>query len=149
MYYQIANSQAVEATLPNTSNPQTWIAAQSQAWRHERDIYSRLIEGAVTEPTASPDQDAIIVPYAIAQHPVIDPRIIELREQYADLTRALCGLLALPPVPVLSLAKISTAAETVTDAATKTTGLKIALMLSNLEMKLCMADGPDALERVV
>ena len=67
MYYQINNGQAVEATLANTSNPQTWIAAQSQAWRHERGIYSRMIEGDVTAPTADPAQDAIIVPRAVAQ----------------------------------------------------------------------------------
>jgi hypothetical protein len=67
MYYQINNGQAVEATLPNTSNPQTWIAAQSQKWRHERGIYSRMIEGDVTAPTADHTQDAIIVPRVVAQ----------------------------------------------------------------------------------
>ena len=33
MYYTITNGQAVPATIANASNPQVFIAAQSQAWR--------------------------------------------------------------------------------------------------------------------
>jgi hypothetical protein len=73
MHYQITNGQAVEATIANASNPQGFIAAQTQAWRHERGIYSQLIEGDVAQPTAAPEQDAIIVPRPVPVVPVVEP----------------------------------------------------------------------------
>ena len=73
MYYQITNGQAVEATIANASNPQLFIAAQSRTWRHERGIYAQLIEGDVAQPTADPEQDAIIVPRPVPQVPVVEP----------------------------------------------------------------------------
>ena len=73
MYYTITNGQAAEATIANASNPQTFIAAQTQAWRHERGIYSQLIEGDVEQPTADPEQDAIIVPRPVPLVPVVEP----------------------------------------------------------------------------
>ena len=73
MYYQITNGQAVPATIANASNPQLFIVAQSQAWRHERGIYSHLIEGDVDQPTAAPEQDAIIVPRPVPVAPVVEP----------------------------------------------------------------------------
>jgi len=65
MYYTITNGQAVPATIANASNPQVFIAAQPREWRHERGIYAQLIEGEVDQPTAAPEQDAIIVPRAV------------------------------------------------------------------------------------
>lgn len=62
MYYIIEKGHAVEATLPNTSNAQTFIAAQSQAWRHERGIYAHLVIGPVDTPTADQENDQIIIP---------------------------------------------------------------------------------------
>ena len=149
MYYQITNGQAVEATLANTSNPQTFIAAQSLAWRHERGIYLRLIESDVTAPTADPAQDAIIVPRAVAQVEPIDAHLAGLRLAYATATRRLCGLLGIEPVAVLPVEQIKAAAAGVTSAEAMLQLLAIVTELSNIELKLCMADGADALERVV
>ena len=73
MYYKITNGQAVPATIANASNPQLFIAAQSQAWRHERGIYAQLIEGDVVQPTAAPEQDAIIIPRPVPAVPVVEP----------------------------------------------------------------------------
>ena len=73
MYYTITNGQAVEATIENASNPQVFIAAQSREWRHERGIYSQLIDGDVAQPTAAPEQDAIIVPRPVPLVPVVEP----------------------------------------------------------------------------
>ena len=73
MYYTITNGQAVPATIENASNPQTFIAAQSQEWRHERGIYSQLIDGDVAQPTAAPEQDAIIVPRPVPAAPAPYP----------------------------------------------------------------------------
>ena len=72
MYYTITNGQAVEATIANASNPQTFIAAQTQEWRHERGIYAQLIEGDVAQPTADPEQDAIIIPRPVPAAPVVE-----------------------------------------------------------------------------
>ncbi len=93
MYYTITNGQAVEATIANASNPHLFIAAQSQAWRHERGIYSQLIEGDVAAPTAAPDQDAIIVPHPVPQESISDSAPFhisksKLREAMYDLGRA-------------------------------------------------------------
>jgi hypothetical protein len=151
MYYQITNGQAVTATIANASNPQGFIAAQSQAWRHERGIYSQLIESDVAAPTAAPEQDAIIIPRPVPAAPVEDPvdaRLTELRREYRNATAALCGVLGLATVPVLSLDQIRQGAAQLPSGEAMIQVLAIVTGLSNLEMKLCMIDGADALERV-
>jgi hypothetical protein len=152
MYYQITNGQAVPATIANASNPQLFIAAQSQAWRHERGIYAQLIEGDVAEPTAAPEQDAIIVPRAVPAAPVMEPvdaRLTELQGEYKTATAALCGVLGLATVPVLSLDQIRQGAAQLPSGEAMIQVLAIVTELSNLEMKLCLIDGADALERIV
>ena len=151
MYYTITNGQAVEATIANASNPQLFIAAQSREWRHERGIYAQLIESDVDQPTAAPDQDAIIVPRPVPVVPVVEPvdeRLTELRGAYRDATAALCGVLGLAPVPVLTMDQIRQGAAQLQSGEAMMQALAIVTELSNLEMKLCMIDGADALERV-
>ena len=151
MYYQITNGQAVEATISNASNPQLFIGAQSQAWRHERGIYAQLIESDVAEPTAAPEQDAIIIPRPVPVVPVVEPideRLTGLRGAYRDATAALCGVLGIAPVPVLRMEQIRQGSEQLQSGEAMMQALAIVTELSNLEMKLCMIDGADALERV-
>lgn len=151
MYYQITNGQAIEATIANASNPQGFIAAQSREWRHERGIYAQLIEGDVVQATADPEQDAIIVPRPVPQVPIVEPvdeRLTELRSAYRNATAALCGVLGLAAVPVLSLDQIRQGAAQLPSGEAMIHVLAIVTELSNLEMKLCMIDGADALERI-
>ena len=151
MYYTITNGQAVEATIANASNPQTFIAAQTQEWRHERGIYAQLIEGDVAQPTADPEQDAIIIPRPVPQVPVVEPvneRLTELRTGYKNATAALCGVLGLATVPVMTMDQIRQGAAQLQSGEAMTQVLAIVTELSNIEMKLCMIDGADALERV-
>ena len=151
MYYTITNGRAVPATIANASNPQLFIAAQSQAWRHERGIYAQLIESDVEQAIAAPEQDAIIVPRPVPVAPVVEPmdeRLTGLRGAYKGATAALCGVLGLVPVPVLTMEQIRQGAAQLQSGEAMMQALAIVTELSNLEMKLCMIDGADALERV-
>lgn len=63
MYYTIQNNSPIEASLPNTSNPQIFIAAQSQEWRHERGIFAIVERRAdVTECYSDTATDTIYAP---------------------------------------------------------------------------------------
>jgi hypothetical protein len=80
--------------------------------------------------------------------PVVDPHLAALRLAYATATRGLCGLLGIDQVSVLAAKQIKAAVAGVTSTEAILQLLAIVTELSNIELKLCMADGPDALERV-
>jgi hypothetical protein len=83
--------------------------------------------------------------------PVVEPvdeRLTGLRGAYRDATAALCGVLGLAPVPVLRMEQIRQGSAQLQSGEAMMQALAIVTELSNLEMKLCMIDGADALERV-
>lgn len=87
-------------------------------------------------------------PEQTPEPPVVDPHLAALRLSYATATRGLCGLLGIDHVSVLAAKQIKAAVAGVTSTEAILQLLAIVTELSNIELKLCMADGPDALERV-
>jgi len=130
MYYTITNGQAVEATIENASNPQVFIAAQSREWRHERGIYSQLIEGDVAQPTADPEQDAIIVPRPVPQVPqvpVVEPDPLAPYAATIQAFGALWASLNIGAIPADWTAAMAILADQPLDVQVKLLAYRIAL----------------------
>jgi hypothetical protein len=71
-----------------------------------------------------------------------------LRAVYITATHAMCDIFGIAHVDVLGAAEIQQRGEALTDTAPMIQAMKLAMVLSNCEQKLCRMDGDDALERV-
>lgn len=137
--------------------------------------YLRLIDGAVTE-ISQADKDALAAQDALAEQEAAEAEaaraeqqrlddeqaaidaasiraaraqhITGLRAMYITATHAMCDIFGIAHVDVLGAAEIQQRGEALTDTAPMIQAMKLAMVLSNCEQKLCRMDGDDALERV-
>jgi len=74
--------------------------------------------------------------------------IQELRDAYAATTGQLCAMAEIDPVRVLTMAQVEPIAQSIVDNGNGIMAALLSVKLTNLESKLTILDGPDALDRI-
>lgn len=75
-------------------------------------------------------------------------KIQAYRDAYANATAQLCALAGIPAVRVLTMEQVQTAVMPLLSGPNAAMVNGLTTLLSNLEFKLCLEDGKDALDRV-